>query len=203
MKNLNANNLLREDLINALKEVDTYLDITVDDLMNVYDRASKYSRLRVRGNHIVAEIMSHPVVTVLPDFSLAETAHLLVRHRISSVPVVDEQEQLIGIITEADFLRALGIPANHPTQSVWQTLENMFSHPVELIEPNGCVADLMITDIITVTAEQTLHEVLALMKENKIKRIVVCDDLRHVVGMITHSDIVRIFFDKIKKAPTK
>jgi len=78
----------------------------------------------------------------------------------------------------------------------------MFSHPIELIEPNSSVADVMVTDVITVTANQSLHEVLEMMKKNKIKRIVVCDELQHVVGMVTRSDIVRIFFDKINKAAT-
>lgn len=202
MKNSNGSSLLREDFVNALKEIDTYMDITVDDLMNVNDRANKYARLRERENHLVGEIMSSPVKTIRADCTLAEAAHLLVSQRISGVPVVNEQDQLLGIVTEADFLHALGVPAHHPTHNLWHTLENMFAHHLEIKEPSGCVADLMVSDVITVTANQSLPEVLEVMKKNKIKRIVVCDESRHVVGMITRSDLVRIFFDKIKTKST-
>jgi len=203
MKHSNVIKLLPEDFANALKEIDTYMDISIDDLVNVTERANKYARQRLQESHLVNEIMSRSVKTVTPDCSLSDAAHLLVTHRISSVPVVNEQKQLMGIITEADFLRALGVPAHYPTHSIWHTLENMFSGPIEITEYSGCVGDLMVTDVITVTAEQSLHEVLELMKKNKIKRIVVCDESWHVVGMITRSDLVRIFFDKIKKASTK
>jgi len=202
MKHSNVTRLLPEDFVNALKEIDTYMDISIDDLVNVNERANKYAQQRLRESHLVKEIMSRSVKTVQPDCSLADAAHLLVTHRISSVPVVNDQKQLIGLITEADFLRALGVPTHHPTNSVWHTLENMFSHPVEITGSNDCVGDLMVTDVITATAEQSLHEVLEMMKKNKIKRIVVCDESRHVVGMITRSDLVRIFFDKIKKEST-
>ena len=51
----------------------------------------------------VREVMSSPVVTVLPDMRLKEVADLLVRHGISAVPVVDDDE-LVGIVTEADLI---------------------------------------------------------------------------------------------------
>lgn len=198
MKNSNGRNLLREDFVNALKEIDTYIDVTVDDLMNVNNRANKYASLRERENHLAGEIMSSPVKTIRPDCSMAEAAHLLVSHRISGIPVVSDDDQLLGIVTEADFLRAIGVPAHHPTHSLWHTLESMFTHHFEIKETDGCVADLMVTDVITVTADQSLHEVLEVMKKNKIKRVIVYDKSRRVVGMITRSDLVRIFFDKIK-----
>lgn len=198
MDNITGKNVSREDFINALKEIDTFVDISVDDLMELNRRAEKYARLRETESRRVADIMSTPVETILATCSLAEAAHLLVSKRISGVPVVDDQKQLIGIVTEADFLRALGVPAHHPTHSLWHTLESMFSHNIEIKEPDGCVADLMVTDVVSVTPEQSLHDVLELMKKNRIKRVIVCDKDRHVVGMITRSDLVRIFFDRIK-----
>lgn len=190
--------LQRDDYINALKEFDTIIDITVDDLLEVNAKAEKYARLRETSSLRVAQIMTTPVETMHADWTLADAAHLMVTKRISGVPVVDDQQKLLGVVTEADFLRELGVPAHHPTHSVWHTLEAMFAHHMEIKEPNGCVADLMITDVITVLPEQSLHDVLDIMKKNKIKRVIVCDEARHVVGMITRSDLVRMFFDRIK-----
>ena len=120
--------LIREDFVKALNELDTYIDITVEDLMDINARAEKYARIRLTENLLVANLMSQPVVTVQPDFSLAEAAHFLVANKISGLPVVDERKKLVGVITEADFLRALGVPGHRPSHSLWHTLEAMFSH---------------------------------------------------------------------------
>ena len=195
-----AHGLIREDFVRALAESNTIVDITIDNLMALHTRAERHARFRVTGNLRVEDMMTRSVVTVEADCSLSEAAHLLVTHRISGLPVVDSDKRLRGVITEADFLRTLGVPSHHPTHSLWQTLEAMFAHHSGLQEPTGTVEEVMVTDVITATPEHTLHDVLDLMKKNRIKRLVVCDDARRVVGMITRSDLVRVFFDRIRPA---
>lgn len=192
--------LTRDDFVNALKEMDTFMDVTVDDLMEISSKAAKYARHRKTEGLTIANLMTRAVVTVAPDTSLAEAAHLLVENRISGLPVVDAQQRLLGVITEADFLRAMGIPSHHPTHNLWQTLEAMFSHQPEIREPTGKVADLMVTNVITVKPYQTLHDVVEIMKHNRIKRVIVCDDDGRVQGMVTRSDLVRVFFDRLRKS---
>ncbi|MBI5462043.1 MAG: CBS domain-containing protein [Gammaproteobacteria bacterium] len=191
--------LTREDFVNALKEMNTFVDVAVDDLLELNSKAAKYARYRKTESLRIGNLMSRSVVTITPDTSLAEAAHLLVTHRISGLPVVDAQQHLLGVITEADFLRAMGVPSHHPTHSLWQTLEAMFTHQPEIREPTGTVADLMVENVITVKPEQTLHDVIAIMKHNRIKRVVVCDDDGRVQGMVTRSDLVRVFFDRLRR----
>ena len=107
----------------------------------------------------------------------------------------------MGVITEADFLRALGVPGHRSTHSLWHTLEAMFSHREIIMEPDASVADIMVTDVITVGPQQTVHDVVETMKVNKIKRLIVCDESQQVVGIVTRSDLVRVFFDRIKRSP--
>lgn len=193
----------REDYVNALKEIDVYTDVMVEDIMDIHIRAEKYARMRRTESLRVSDLMSQPVKTVKTDCSLAEAAHILTTHKISALPVVDEQQQLVGVVTEADFLRALGVPSHHPTHNLWQTLEAMFIPTLELKEPDDAsVADLMTRDVISITPDHTLHDLLEEMKKNRIKRVVVCDEAHHVIGMVTRSDLVRLFFDRIKKADT-
>lgn len=191
--------LTRDDFVNALKEMDTFMDVTVDDLMEISSKAAKYARHRKTEGLNIANLMTRAVVTVSPDTSLAEAAHLLVTHRISGLPVVDGQQHLLGVVTEADFLRAMGIPSHHPTHTLWQTLEAMFTHQPEIREPTGKVADLMVENVVTVKPEQTLHDVIEVMKQHRIKRVVVCDAAGRVQGMVTRSDLVRVFFDRLRK----
>ena len=60
---------------------------------------------RIRG-HMVSEYMSKPPITVMPDSPLIHAADLMMRHNIKTLPVVDGEGKLVGIITKIDILRA-------------------------------------------------------------------------------------------------
>ncbi len=188
----------REDFQRALQSTDTFVDVTVDDLMMLSQRAEQFASRRAAEAIDVTRVMSQPVRTVYPMTPLTDAAHLMVSERISGLPVVDEAERLIGIITEADFLRALGVADRPPSQNLWQTLEHLFTHlthHAELQAPDDPVADHMAKEVVTATPEQDLHEVLELMKRHRVKRVIVIDRERRALGIVTRSDLVRVFFD--------
>lgn len=193
----------RADFQQALKSMDTYMDVTVDDLMTLSQRAEQFANRRASEAVHVSQIMSQPVRSVHPQTPLSEAAHLMVTQRISGLPVVEEADHLAGIITEADFLRALGVPAHQPQHNLWQTLESLFSHLAHHGEPetpDDPVTAHMVKNVICVHPDQDLHAVIEVMKRNRVKRLVVCDQDRRVVGMITRSDLVRLFFDRYTEA---
>jgi CBS domain-containing membrane protein len=196
MSEQSGQHLQASDFVMAMQDMGTFIDVSVDDLMQIYQMAQKHARMRNRESVAVEKLMSHPVITIQSDHSLSEAAHLLVTNKISGLPVVDDDNKLVGIITEADFLRTLGVPTHHHGHSVWHTLEHMFAQPVQSHDPDGQVGDLMIKNAVTVMPQQTLHQVLEVMKHHQIKRVVVCDEAQHVVGMITRSDLVKVFFDR-------
>jgi CBS-domain-containing membrane protein len=117
-----------EDYRQALRSMDSFIDISVEDLMTLAARATQFAHQRTLAADTIATLMTHPVVTVHPHTPLTEAAHLLVSQRISGLPVVDDANRLAGIITEADFLRVLGVPAVLPSHNLWHTLENLFTH---------------------------------------------------------------------------
>jgi CBS domain-containing membrane protein len=189
----------RADFQKALQSMGTYIDITVDDLMSLTQRAEQLANRRTTEAIGVSRGMSQPVRTVHPHTPLTEAAHLMVSERISGLPVVDDDSKLVGIITEADFLRALGVPAHQPHHTLWQTLESLFSHLTrhgELEAPDTPVTEHMVKNVVCVHPGQDLHDVIEVMKRNSVKRVVVCDDEHRVLGMVTRSDLVRIFFDR-------
>jgi CBS-domain-containing membrane protein len=191
--------LVREDFINALGEWDTFMDITPDDLMALNAAAIRHAKARMTESIPIERIMSKEVVTVTADTSLSDAAHLLVTHRISGLPVVDGAGKLIGLITEADFLRAMGLPSHHPSQTVWQTLDAMLFHRPDVRKPAGKVSDLMVRNVVAIGKMSTVHEAVAAMKTHNIKRVLICDDDNHVIGMVTRSNLVRLFFDRFNE----
>lgn len=189
----------RADFQQALQSMDTYIDITVDDLMALTHRAEQFATRRATEAIGVRQVMSQPVRSVRPQTPLTDAAHLMVTEKISGLPVVDDDGRLAGIITEADFLRALGVPAHQPHHNLWQTLESLFSHLArhgELKAPDDPVNAYMVRTVVCVRPDQHVHDIIELMKRNSVKRLVVCDNDRRVVGMVTRSDLVRLFFDR-------
>lgn len=183
--------------------MDTFIDVGVDDLMALADRAHHFAGQRATELLKISRIMSRPVRVVHPDTSMSEAAHLMITERISGLPVVDENAKLVGIITEADFLRGLGVPAHHPTHSLWQTLEVLFSHLAhhgELEGPEDPVVNHMVRDVVCASPDHYVDDVIALMKQHRVKRVLVCNNARHVEGVVTRSDLVRIFFDRYLQA---
>lgn len=195
----------REDYERALQSMGTFMDIEVNDLMTLAERAQYFAGQRTTESLQVSRIMSHPVRVVRDGTAMSDAAHLMVTERISGLPVVDDEDRLVGIITEADFLRGLGVPAHHPTHNLWQTLEVLFSHLAHHGEPEAPddpVANHMVRDVVCTSADHYVDDVIQLMKAHRVKRVLVCNAERQVVGVVTRSDLVRIFFDRYRNDTT-
>ncbi|MCB1757559.1 MAG: CBS domain-containing protein [Gammaproteobacteria bacterium] len=190
--------LSRDDFERALNEMDSFIDVSVKDLMDISEKAGLHAERRNIASIRIETLMSKPVVSVGLETPLAEAADLLVSKRISGLPVTDAQNKLAGVITEADFLRALGVPSHQPNHSIWQTLEMIFRHPPPAKGASEEIETLMTRNVITVSPEQTLNDALEAMKKHRIKRLVVTDAEDRVVGMITRSDLIRVFFARMK-----
>jgi acetoin utilization protein AcuB len=69
--------------------------------------AAKLREARVLEQTFVRDVMNGKVVTIQPDAPLAVAAQSMLENRVGALPVVDEQDQLLGIVTESDLLRHL------------------------------------------------------------------------------------------------
>jgi len=71
-------------------------------------RDLKIAAMRFRETPVeVSEVMHSPVVTIAPGEQLAAAARQMIDHRIGGLPVLDANDQVVGILTETDLLRAL------------------------------------------------------------------------------------------------
>jgi CBS domain-containing protein len=142
-------------------------------------------RMRVR------DVMSGDVVSASPDTQVREIADLMVRNRISSVPVVDQAGRLVGVVSDDDLIRRAEI-GTEPRHSWWRLLLNdarAAAH--EYVRSHGRAAsDVMTRDPVTTTEFTPLHKVAALMAKRRLRRLPVVRGER-VVGMISRTDLVR------------
>ncbi|MCL6500276.1 MAG: CBS domain-containing protein, partial [Firmicutes bacterium] len=125
-------------------------------MVGVQERAA--GRLRVR------DVMTSPAVTVKGDTPVKEVAEVLLRHRISGVPVVSESGELVGILTEADLLYK-ELPEE---KGGWWFRPD----PQGLRKREGVVArDLMSWPVITVEEDTPLREAARLMARHRVNRL--------------------------------
>jgi len=137
---------------------------------------------------VVRDYMSSPVVTVTPETPFQDALALLRQRKIRRVPVVDKAGSLVGIITERDLLHAAPSPAT--SLSVWELNYLLWRLQVE---------GLMTRKVLTVQPDTPLQDAAQLMLEHKFGGLPVVDDHHQVVGVITETDIFRVFVKLLTK----
>lgn len=138
----------------------------------------------------VADIMSRDVVSVPPSAPLKDVARLLVQRRVSGVPVVTDDGNLVGIVSETDLVRKSDNVARHgQPPSNW--LFGMDEREALKLE-SRTAAELMSRPAITVEADRTIAEAARLMAERSVNRLPVVSDGR-LVGIVSRADVVRTF----------
>lgn len=197
MSNKDRIDLTAADFRHAMEDLGSFIDVTVDDLMQINQLANKHAERRLAEQTLVRDIMSRDVTCVSANTSLREAAKMLLELRISGLPVVDDRQRLIGVVTEADFLSAMGIPCHHPAHSLWQTLESLFRHSPDTSALPDTVSGIMQTEVITIGEEETLHQAIDEMKKYHIKRLIVADANRKVVGILTRSNLIQVLLKNI------
>ena len=140
------------------------------------------------------DIMSRQLITVNTGTTVKELAEVLVRHRISGTPVVDDQGKLVGVVSQSDLVALHKIP--HLPRSVtlfdWVIyLEDTGRLEHELEKMAGVdVGDIMTSEPETVAPESSLEETATIMSEKGVHTIPVLDGDR-LVGVVGKLDIVR------------
>ena len=141
----------------------------------------------------VGDVMTRWVLSVRPDTPLKEVARLLVYHRISGLPVVDEEGKVLGVVSEADLL----VKEQDPDALPRRPLESIFGKSAEAREMRTKVeartaGDAMTAPAITIEASRSVHAAAGLMIERRVNRLPVIDG-GELAGIVTRADLVRSF----------
>lgn len=148
-----------------------------------------------------SDIMTRDVVSVKSDTTVEELARLLIEHKFSGVPVVDDDNRLVGIVTENDLIsqnKRLHIP----------TIIRLFDAYIMLGSEKldgeikkmaaATVGDICVKDVVSITEETTVEEIATIMSERNIHLLPVLRD-GNVVGIVGKADIVGSMTGEISK----
>lgn len=135
--------------------------------------------------------MTAPAVTVPPDARVEQVAKILLDHRISAVPVVDNDGRLAGIVSEGDLVRrpeagTLGKP------SWWLSLlETQGDRAENYLKTRGRRADEVMTrDVVSVDERTPVDEIAALLEKHQIKRVPVVREGK-VLGIVSRANLLQ------------
>lgn len=136
--------------------------------------------------------MTTRVITVRPDTPAHEIARILVENRISGVPVVDEENRVLGIVSEGDLIRRLEDTDDGRRRSWWlELLASPERRAEDYVRAHGRLARDIMTDVVTVIDEgATLGEAARLLEEKHVKRLPVVREGK-LVGIVSRADLLR------------
>ncbi len=175
-----------EDLRAAQKELKTYVDITEEDLMKIYVLAVRHARERHSTAIPVSSVMTKKVFYVAADTEVRKAAGLLTINNISGMPVVDEANRVIGVISEADIALPEGGKKKEPL------LHRLFGRqPAAHNSRERFVRDAMSSPAITTQPDADIKEVAAIIDLHRIKRLPVVSDQGTLIGIVSRGDIIR------------
>jgi CBS domain-containing protein len=124
----------------------------------------------------VVDLMTADVITASPETPIKAAARLMVRNKVSGLPVCDEGNCVVGIITEADFLR-LEVARE----------EALNPKPVERVE------EVMHRSVLTISPDATVGDAARMMVINDVNRLPVTDGDGKSLGIISRLDVVAAF----------
>ncbi|WP_250516599.1 CBS domain-containing protein [Caballeronia sp. INDeC2] len=138
------------------------------------------------------DVMTSPVVSVTPETKVHELARLLVQHRISAAPVVDQEGQVVGMISEGDLLHREEIGTEKRSRrSWWLDMLGSDGGALDYIKSHATtVGDIMSRGAICVNEDTSLADIAAVLESHHIKRVPVLRDGR-LVGIVSRSNLVQ------------
>ena len=138
-----------------------------------------------------ADVMVSNVITVGPDATVQEVAGLLLKNRISAVPVVSQSGDILGIVSEGDMLRRV---ESHTLRhrSWWLRLLTADTElRNEFVKSHSHkVVDVMTRKVLTVSPETPLGEIASVLERNGIKRVPVVKDGK-LVGIVSRANLLQ------------
>ncbi|WP_423224233.1 HPP family protein [Candidatus Amarolinea aalborgensis] len=135
--------------------------------------------------YFVRDIMSSPALTIHYEADLDEAAATLESQKIRRLPVLDDDGQLVGILTQGDVRvasMATAVDPYDPRSATWLT-----------------VGDAMTRDVYTVAPDAPVVEVVEMLLAHKIGGLPVVDGDGAVIGMVTETDIFRLLVREWKE----
>ena len=186
-----------DDILAAMKEIGGYLDISFGDFKELYHIACSHALKRLMQSVKARDIMTKKVVYVYKQTSSREIAKVMAKNNVSGIPVIDDGEQVVGIISENDFLSRMGK----------KEIKSFMNIIALCLEDKGCLAmpisnqnaeDIMTSPVITANEETPVSDIVNLFAQKNINRVPILSQDKKLVGIVSREDALQTVIPRIK-----
>ncbi|MEV0738289.1 CBS domain-containing protein [Streptomyces sp. NPDC050549] len=142
----------------------------------------------------IKDVMTHEVVRAHGETPFKAVARLLSGNRISGLPVVNDEEKVVGVISETDLLQHQAHQTEGYGSRRVRRPKLTRSARTAAAKARATTADhLMTRPAVTATPEHYVTEAARIMREHGVERLPVVDDKDRLVGIVTRGDLLRVF----------
>ncbi len=140
---------------------------------------------------IARDVMTSPAITAKVDTAVLEIVDLMLKHKVSALPIVDDEGYLAGIVSEGDLIQRDEIDTL-PHRSWW--LSAIGSKAVladEFVKSHGATADNVMTrKVVTAHEDTPLREIAELLERKRVKRVPILNDGK-VTGIVSRANLLQ------------
>lgn len=184
--------ITHHDLDYALKKHGTYVDVQEAELIDLYETAIDHAFSR-KMNTLCSDIMAKDVISIKKEDSLLKAWSLLHKHKIKALPVVNGEKRVIGIVTIADFLKAIAAKSHNPISS----LEELLSGNTRSDTNMSPVGEIMTKNVLTEQEGTPASTLVKKLSDLGMHHVPIVNIKEELVGMITQSDLIASMYQKI------
>jgi CBS domain-containing protein len=139
-------------------------------------------------NATVKDVMTTHVVAVHQNASFKDMAARLREHRVSAFPVLDEDNKVVGVVSEADLLTKEALEYSVPGR-----VSGILHHKEQVKAAGITAADLMTKPPVTIGPNEPVTHAARLMYSRKVKRLPVVDDDGRLLGIVSRADVLSVY----------
>ena len=154
-------------------------------------------RSKVGFEMLVRDVMTEKVRSTTKYENIMYVADILTENNISGLPVVDKENKVIGIISQADILSMVGVSRDHTFKDL---LKYMLGERLPERRMGDLVGDIMTSPALTIKPGENIAEAVKIMDGNNIRRLTVVDENNTLIGILTRTDILKAVINKLKLA---
>ncbi len=182
-----------DDIFEAMKDMDGFIDITLSDFRELYQFAFKHALERIFSGMTAKSIMTSKVIHVTEDTRLPAIVEIMAANSISGVPVVDDQMCVSGIISEKDVLYHMGDEGPKSFMGILaECLGETRCFAVSLKDLTA--KSIMSSPTITAVAEASVFDIKRILAENNINRVPIVSRNKKLIGIVSRADALKAQF---------
>ena len=178
-----------EDILDAMRHIPGYVDISTEDFRIIYHLAHGHALERLFRRVRAGEIMRTDIEPLHPDTRLDEAARSLAEQRRKSLPVVDHDGRVIGMLTETDFLRRLKAKTFLELLLRLVADQGNFTHRCH----ETPVREAMTAPAVTVGVDTGFREIISAFHTHEGRSMPVVDAQDRLQGLLLRKDFVKTY----------